>query len=85
MHADGLKIFGYQQIYDGQSNSDGVSTSKSGEEAVIDKIMAVKADGVIFDAESQWNNIASNNTVAESYGSYFKTRYATSLLGYETF
>ena len=32
VHADGMKILGYQQIYDGQSNTDGVATSKSGEE-----------------------------------------------------
>src|SRR6185437_8362363 len=81
VHADGMKIFGYQQIYDGQSNSNGVATSKSGEESVIDKIMAVKPDGLIFDAEAQWENVASNNTTAESYGKYFKDRYSTKLLG----
>ena len=47
--------------------------------------MAIKPDGLIFDAETQWENVASNNTTAESYGKYFKDRYSTKLLAYETF
>ena len=46
VHADGMKILGYQQIYDGQSNSDGVATSKSGEESVIDKIWRSSRTGL---------------------------------------
>jgi len=84
-HNDGLKIFGYENVYGGQSNSGGVTTSQSGEKSNIDKIMAIKPDGLIFYAQAEWEKVASANSVAQSYGSYFKSRYSTKLLGYTTF
>lgn len=86
VHTAGMKIFGYQSVYGGQtSSSGGVPTSQSGEKSNMDKIMAVGADGLILDAGAAWEKVSSANTVASGYGSYFKGKYSSKLLGFDTF
>ncbi len=85
-HAAGIKIFGYQFVYGGYTaNSKGAATTVSGEKKVTDEIMSKNPDGLIFDAEGEWEKITNPNTLAESYGKNFKTKYPDKLLGHAPF
>src|SRR2546421_7406989 len=86
VHAAGMKIFGYEFVYGGVSpNSKGATTTQTGERNVMDEIMSKSPDGLMLDAEGEWERLANANTVAENYGKYFKGRYPTKLLGHAPF
>ena len=86
VHAAGLKIFAYHFVYGGKTpNSRGATTTIDGEKAVRDAIMALNPDGLIIDAESDFENATNNAATAEDYAKIFKQKYPTKLLGLDTF
>lgn len=83
VHAAGMKIFAYHFVYGGLTpNSRNAPTTVDGEKAVMKSIMALNPDGLIIDAETDWNKLANAGTVALDYGKTFKTLYPTKLLGH---
>src|SRR5438094_3150454 len=72
VHAAGLKIFGYHFVYGGKTpNSKNAITTASGEKTVRDAIMALNPDGLIVDAEQDFENGSNRVSVADDYAKTF--------------
>jgi hypothetical protein len=84
-HDAGLKIFGYHFTYGGETPSSGVTTTPEGEKAVMHEIMSLNPDGLVIDAEGDWEKNPNANAVAEDYGKDFKTRYPDKFLAHAPF
>jgi hypothetical protein len=86
VHAAGLKIFAYQYVYGGYTpNTKNAPTTQAGEKAVRDQIMALNPDGLLVDAEIEWEKNPSATSIAEDFGKTFKQNYPTKLFGLDTF
>ena len=85
-HAAGLKIFGYHFTYGGVTpNGKNAPTSLYGERQVRDEIMSFNPDGLIIDAEGEWERNPNANRDAEDYAKTFKQKYPNKLLGHAPF
>ena len=85
-HAAGLKIFGYHFTYGGVTpNGKNAPTTLEGEKAVRDEIMSFNPDGLIIDAEGEWEKNPNANRDAEDYAKTFKQKFANKLLGHAPF
>jgi hypothetical protein len=81
----GIKIFGYHFVYGGMVNSKGTVTTQAGEKTVSQSIMALNPDGLLIDAEGDWERNPNASALAEDYSKNFKTRFPDKLLGYAPF
>jgi hypothetical protein len=85
-HQAGLKIFGYHFTYGGVTpNGKDAPTTLAGEKAVRDEIMAFNPDGLIIDAEGEWERNPNANRDAEDYAKTFKQKFPDKLLGHAPF
>jgi hypothetical protein len=85
-HAEGLKIFGYHFTYGGVfPNGKNATTTLAGEKAVAEEIMSLNPDGLIIDAEGDWERNPNANRDAEDYAKTFKQKHPTKLLGHAPF
>ncbi|MEA2734645.1 MAG: hypothetical protein QOE14_1096 [Humisphaera sp.] len=85
-HAAGIKIFGYHFTYGGVTpNGKNAPTTLAGEKAVRDKIMSFNPDGLIIDAEGEWEKNPNANRDAEDYAKTFKQKFPDKLLGHAPF
>src|SRR5205809_3088072 len=61
VHNAGMKIFAYQFVYGGVTpNAKNATTTVSGEKKVMDEIMSKNPDGIILDAEGDWEKIINS-------------------------
>ncbi|MEO6437255.1 MAG: SdrD B-like domain-containing protein [Tepidisphaeraceae bacterium] len=85
-HAAGLKVFGYHFTYGGVTpNGKNAPTTLAGEKTVRDKIMSFNPDGLIIDAEGEWERNPNANRDAEDYAKTFKQKFPSKLLGHAPF
>lgn len=85
-HAQGIKIFGYHFTYGGVfPNGKNATTTLAGEKKVADEIMSLNPDGLIIDAEGDWERNPNANRDAEDYAKTFKQKYPNKLLGHAPF
>jgi hypothetical protein len=85
-HDAGLKIFGYHFTYGGVTpNGKNAPTTLAGEKAVRDEIMSFNPDGLIIDAEGEWERNPNANRDAEDYAKTFKQKFPDKLLGHAPF
>src|SRR5688572_25049793 len=86
VHAAGMKIFGYHFIYGGGDPAPKVATTTpEGERAVAKEIMSLNPDGLIIDAEGQYERAPNKLASALAYGKAFKDAYPGKLLGHAPF
>jgi hypothetical protein len=85
-HKAGMKIFGYHFTYGGVTpNAKNATTTLAGEKAVAAEIMSLNPDGLIIDAEGDWEKNPNANRDAEDYAKTFKQKFPTKLLGHAPF
>jgi uncharacterized protein (DUF2141 family) len=85
-HKAGLKVFGYHFTYGGVTpNAKNAQTTLAGEKKVATEIMSFNPDGLIIDAEGDWEKNPNANRDAEDYAKTFKQKYPNKLLGHAPF
>jgi len=82
-HDAGIKVYGWQYIY---GNDDVWSVANVSEADVANQILNIPGiDGLIVDAESEYENLSNNKLIATAYLQAIRSQHPDSFLAYTTF
>ncbi|HEX8520860.1 MAG TPA: SdrD B-like domain-containing protein [Tepidisphaeraceae bacterium] len=88
LHNEGIKVFGYQFVYGGgtvSGRSTSTFTSPELEKKVAKDILSLGADGLVIDAEGQFEAVANNAAIAEDYCKSVRDAYPGTFIALSSF